>query len=217
MGSGEGVVRAVGYARVSVRDEDINNQVKAIERYARENGIELLYIFKDEAVTGASDPFKREEFRAMYDFCKSYGINTILIYDLTRLGRSLTTAIDALKRLIDDGFNVYFIRHNLKADLRDPASKVVIYTLLMVAELERDFMRMRQEEAWRQGKQKGRPVEITRDEIISVLKQYPNSSYRVLHAVINERRRQKGKKPISYSGLVKAMKRYGLVKRIVTS
>ncbi len=208
-------IRAVGYARVSVREEDINNQVKAIEQYAKENGIELVHVFKDEAVTGASDPFKRDEFKAMYEFCKAYGINTILIYDLTRLGRSLTTAVESLKRLIDEGFNVYFIRHNLKADLSDPASKVMIYTLLMVAELERDFMRMRQEEAWRQGKQKGRPVEITKEEIMNILKQYPNASYRVIHAIINERRRQRGKKPISYSGLIKAMKRYGLVKRIV--
>ena len=52
---------------------------------------------------------------------------------------------------------------------------------------------------------------------MSVLKQYPNASYRVIHAIINERRRQKNKRLISYSGLIKAMKRYGLIKKIVES
>ena len=166
------MVRAVGYARVSVREEDIMNQVKAIEEYARKNNIELLAVFKDRAVTGASDPFKREEFLKMYNYCKENDIKTILIYDLTRLGRSLVTSIQALKKLLDEGFEIYFIRHNMKANLKDPTSKVMIYTLLMVAELERDFTRMRQEEAWRQGKQKGRPPKVKDEVLVKYLRKY---------------------------------------------
>lgn len=162
----------MGYARVSVRGEDVEVQVKAIEDYARGHGFELVGVFKDEAVTGASDPFKREAFKAMYKYCVDNGVKAILIYDLTRLGRSLVSAIEALKRLLEEGFQVYFIRHNVKADLNDPASKVMIYTLLMVAELERDFMRMRQEEAWRQGKPKGRPPKVSDEVIARYLKRY---------------------------------------------
>lgn len=41
--------------------------------------------------------------------------------------------------------------------------------------------------------------------------------YRVIHAIINECRRQNDKRLISYGGLIKAMKRYGLVKKISLS
>lgn len=148
------------------------NQVKAIEDYARRNGIELVKVFRDDGITGASDPFKREEFIRMVEFCRNEGIRLILIYDLSRLGRSLITAVASLKKLIDEGFSLIFTRHNLKADLSDPMSKVVIYTLLMVAELERDFTRIRQEEAWRQGKQKGRPKKVSDDIILKYYRKY---------------------------------------------
>jgi len=207
------VIKAVGYARVSVREEDIENQVKAIEQYARENNIELVKVFRDVATTGASNPFNRPIFKEMYEYCKSYNIYNVLIYDLTRLGRSLITAVEALKQLINEGFNVYFIRHNIKADLNDPTSKVMIYTLLMVAELERDFMRMRQEEAWRRGKTRGRPIEIKKEELESIIKYHPNASIATITAILNERRRMKKKKPVSYSGVWKALRRYGLSRR----
>ena len=176
--------RVVGYARVSVRGEDVENQVKAIEAYAKEHGLELVGVFRDEAVTGASDPFERPKFQAMYEYCKDNGVSTILIYDLTRLGRSLVAAVKALKRLLEEGFQVYFIRHNIKADLSDPASKVMIYTLLMVAELERDFMKMRQEEAWRQGKPKGRPPKVSDQVIIKYLRKYGGLSKKAIWKIM---------------------------------
>ncbi len=42
----ESIRLAVGYARVSLETEDINNQVKAIEDYAKANGIQLIGILK---------------------------------------------------------------------------------------------------------------------------------------------------------------------------
>ncbi|RLF13156.1 MAG: hypothetical protein DRJ97_08460, partial [Thermoprotei archaeon] len=176
--------RVVGYARVSVRGEDVEVQVKAIEAYAEEHGLELVGVFRDEAVTGASNPFEREAFQAMYKFCRDNGVNTVLIYDLTRLGRSLIAAVEALRRLLKEGFQVYFIRHNIKADLNDPASKVMIYTLLMVAELERDFMKMRQEEAWRQGKIKGRPPKVSDQVIIKYLRKYGGLSKKAIWKIM---------------------------------
>ncbi len=41
---------AVGYARVSLETEDVENQVKAIQVFAKANGIELIGIFKDVGV-----------------------------------------------------------------------------------------------------------------------------------------------------------------------
>ncbi len=44
---------AVGYARVSLEEENIENQVRGIEDYARANGYQLIGVFKDIGVSGA--------------------------------------------------------------------------------------------------------------------------------------------------------------------
>ena len=142
-----GMKEAVIYARVSVRGEDINNQIENIRKWAKENGYKIVGIFPDRAVTGASDPFMRKEFSNMISFCINNNVGNILVWDLARFGRSLPEAVEALRKLLDDGFTIIFTRYNLKADLNDIAGKVVIYTLLMAAELERDFMKIRMEAA----------------------------------------------------------------------
>ncbi len=162
--------KAVVYARVSVHGEDIGNQVRAIEDWAREHGYMVLGVFKDEAVTGASNPLERDAFKRLLVFCRDNNVRTILVYDLSRFGRSLVEAVNALKQLLDQGYTIIFTRFNLKADLSDIAGKVMIYTLLMAAELERDFMKMRLEAARRAGKRIGRPPKIPDN----ILKKYLN-------------------------------------------
>jgi DNA invertase Pin-like site-specific DNA recombinase len=54
---------AVGYARVSREDEDIENQVHAIEDYAKTNNLTLVGVFKDVGVSGAKPVLEREGFR----------------------------------------------------------------------------------------------------------------------------------------------------------
>ena len=163
--------KAVIYARISVKGEDINNQVKNIEEWAKERGYEVVGRFPDENITGASDPLERPKFKQMLSFCKDNGIKTILIWDLARLGRSLPEAVNALKKLLEQGYKVIFTRYNLKADLEDIGGKVMIYTLLMAAELERDFLHMRMEAAKRAGKITHRPpTPIPVDEVKKLLK-----------------------------------------------
>ncbi len=41
----ESIRLAVGYARVSLEEENVENQVRAIEDYARANGYQLIGVF----------------------------------------------------------------------------------------------------------------------------------------------------------------------------
>ncbi|RLG83077.1 MAG: hypothetical protein DRO40_05875 [Thermoprotei archaeon] len=72
-------------------------------------------------------------------YCEDNGIKTVLVYDLSRFGRSLPEAVQALKKLLDMGYTVIITRFNLKANLDNIAGKVMTYTLLMAREFERDF------------------------------------------------------------------------------
>jgi len=51
---------AVGYARVSTEGEDIENQVHAIEDYAKTNNLTLVGVFRDVGVSGAKPALERE-------------------------------------------------------------------------------------------------------------------------------------------------------------
>jgi len=52
--------------------------------------------------------------------------------------------------------------------------KLILSIFAWVAEFERQRIRERQEEAWRQGKQKGRPPKASLEVIKQYLKKYPN-------------------------------------------
>ena len=165
-------MKAVVYARVSVHGEDIGNQIEAIKEWAREHNYEIVGVFRDEAVTGAGDPLEREAFKSLMKYCEDNNVKTMLVYDLSRFGRSLPEAVQALKKLLNMGYMVIFTRFNLKADLNDVAGKVMIYTLLMASELERDFMRMRLETAKKAGKRIGRPPKIDDNSLKKYLEKY---------------------------------------------
>ncbi len=179
-------MKAVVYARVSVKGEDIENQVKVIQEWAKNNGYEVTAVFRDEAVTGASNPLERPAFQALLKYCKDNNVNTILVYDLSRFGRSLVEAVEALRKLLDMGYTVIFTRFNLKADLKDIAGKVMIYTLLMAAELERDFMKMRLEAAKQAGKRIGRPPKIPDETLKRYLKRYKGLSKKDLWKILTK-------------------------------
>ena len=211
------MVKAVVYARVSVSGEDVKNQIADIERYARNNGLEVVGVFKDVGVTGASNPLKRAKFIQLLDFCRDNGIKTILVWDLARFGRSLPEAVEALKKLLDEGFTVIFTRYNLKADLKDIAGKVMIYTLLMAAELERDFMKMRMEAARRAGKICHRPATpIPVEKVRKLLKKgltLKNIYYQLVGGGYLRYRVKGEEKVLSYKQFIYRLNREGIRKK----
>lgn len=209
--------KAVIYARVSVREEDVGNQIENIKAWAQRNGYTVIGVFPDRAVTGASNPMERTEFQNMLSFCRNNGIKTILVWDLARFGRSLPEAVEALKKLLNDGYEVIFTRYNLRADLNDIGGKVMIYTLLMAAELERDFLKMRMEAAKATGKTIHRPATpIPLEEVKKLLKK--GWTLKQIHAYLlgkgELKYREKGQeKQLSYKQFVYRLNREGIRKR----
>ena len=64
-------MKAVAYSRVSAHGEDISNQVKVINEWAKQHGYEMVRAFKDEAVSGAGGPLEREVFNSLLKYCIS--------------------------------------------------------------------------------------------------------------------------------------------------
>jgi len=209
--------KAVIYARVSAKEEDVNNQIENIKDWAKQRGYQIVGVFPDKAVTGASNPLEREKFKQMLAFCRDNGVKVILVWDLARFGRSLPEAVNALRELLNEGFTVIFTRYNLTADLNDIGGKVMIYTLLMAAELERDFLHMRMEAAKNAGKITHRPpTPIPIDEVKKLLEK--GWTLKQIHAYLigkgELRYREKGEeKTLSYRQFVYRLNALGIRRR----
>ncbi len=93
--------RAVAYIRVSREDENPENQLFAIMKWAREHGYEVVP-FMDYAVSGAVDPFQRPGFKMMLQYMKENGVRTIIVAELERLTRDVEhyERLKDLKRIL---------------------------------------------------------------------------------------------------------------------
>lgn len=104
-------MKVVGYCRLS-RDEDIENvsideQKRIISNYASDNGMVISKIYVDDNYSGFTSNtenvslFDRPEYNEMMEEVRKGKINTIIVKDLSRLGRkmnSLLTAIELIEK-----------------------------------------------------------------------------------------------------------------------
>ena len=155
-------MKAVAYIRISQEGETPENQRLAILEWARQHGYEVAGFFVDEAVSGAVPPRERPRYRAMLEFCKDNGVRNVIFYDVSRLGRNLEETLYELKRLLEEGFNVYFVYPDFLNQINDPMmKKFVISMFAWFAELYRyDIIQRTKaglERAKREGKHIGRP------------------------------------------------------------
>ena len=129
-------VKAVAYLRVSQEGENIENQKLKILEFAEKKNMEIVGFFADIDVSGTTPPRQRPQYQAMLSFCRLNGIKTIVFYDLSRLARSVEEGLEELKRLAEEGFNVYFAGMDfLNYDIDPMLKKKIIMDFLWFAEL----------------------------------------------------------------------------------
>jgi len=81
-------MRAAAYYRRSTdrQEQSIDDQRKAVETYADENGFEIVREYVDDGISGALAA-KRESFLKMVEDSASGDFEAILVYDISRFGR----------------------------------------------------------------------------------------------------------------------------------
>jgi DNA invertase Pin-like site-specific DNA recombinase len=170
---------AVGYARVSREDEDIGNQVHAIEDYAKTNNLTLVGVFKDVGVSGARPAMERDGFKQMLNALESMqAIRTIIVFDITRLGRDMLDVMDTYKYLTEKGYNILFVKHpelNViqSTPLGEAIRKATLAMLSVTAEIERALISERTKSALARAKAAGKHIGRKGTQIpIDVVKQY---------------------------------------------
>ncbi len=177
--------RVLGYARVSVPGEDLENQRRAIEEYARERGYELLAILED-TVSGASSPLERPMFRKLLEMAELLGVRRVIVYALDRLARGgVAEAYETLNILRSRGIRVEFVRDE-GLNMDDPITyDVIVFAFGLAAKLEREAMHRRLEAARLAGKRLGHPpYDIPWDKVDTLIKK--GYSIKQIYAILKE-------------------------------
>jgi DNA invertase Pin-like site-specific DNA recombinase len=215
---------AVGYARVSLETEDINNQVHAIEDYSKQNNLTLVGVFKDIGVSGSKPAMERDGFKQMLSALESMpAIRTIIVFDITRLGRDMLDVMDTYKYLTEKGYDILFVKHpelNViqSTPLGEAIRKATLAMLSISAEIERALISERTRSALARAKAMGKHIGRKGTQIpVDVVKQYLSMSltkkavYRLLVQQGLLRYQERGMvKVLSYNQFLQRLKSMGL-------
>lgn len=149
----------IGYARVSTFDQCLDLQVNALEKYGCDK------ILCDVGVSGGIHPTNREQFKIAQSMLKSG--DTIAVWKLDRLGRTLKGVIDTVDCFVENGIHFVSLTENI---LTHSATGRAFWQFIgLMAELERGLIRERTIEGMRAAKRRGvrigRPPKLSEDNI----------------------------------------------------
>ena len=155
--------KAVIYARVSsIGDRQSTlRQVLDLTQYATTNGMEVVEIF-EEHISGAVKNEERPVLCECLDYCIANAINTLLISELSRLGRNVDEVLANVKRCKENNLNIYFQKENIsifQADgSKNPFLNIFISVLGTCAEMEREAIAFRLNSGLKRYKEAGGKV-----------------------------------------------------------
>jgi len=207
-------MKGVAYIRVSTKEQDEEVQRKAIEEFAKARGIEIVKWYVDKGVSGSKVFKERPEASRLLEELEQHKPDVIIAWSLDRLGRTMLDTLNTVINLENKGYKVVTVKEEWLQSLNDNIRKLILSILSWVAEFERRRIRERQEEAWRQGKQKGRPPKIRDKELERYLKKYPTLSLRAITDLINAERHRKGLPEVSYYTVYAKAKKLGYKRKL---
>lgn len=171
---------AVIYARVSSASDrqSTDRQVADLRAFAKKEGIDVVGEYEEHGSGARED---RPELLRCMEFLKGGGCSTLLVSEISRLGRTVKGVVNTIDELTKVGVNVYVQDINLWTLLPDgsekPMAKVILTVLALGAELERKSIVSRlnsgRERAKEKGVKMGRP-EGSRMSDEDLLKKYPD-------------------------------------------
>jgi len=120
----------IGYARVSTQDQKAELQIDALEKA----GCQKIYLDKESGSKSS-----RPELDRLKDSLRAG--DTLCVYRLDRLGRSLKDLISWMQELDNEGINFESLQE--KIDTSTPTGKLIFHIFGAIAEFERDLIRER--------------------------------------------------------------------------
>lgn len=148
--SAVGKPKTVGYLRVSGNKQELEKNKADILLLA--NNLDLGKVqFVEEIISGKVS-WRKRKIAEILDEMQSG--DSVIVSELSRLGRSMLECMEILSVSLEKGINVYAIKGNWKLD-NSIQSKIIAMAFSMAAEIERDLISSRTTEALRHRKAMG--------------------------------------------------------------
>ena len=148
--------RTVAYLRVSTTDQDLEKNKADILHLANDKGLGQVE-WVEEHVSGRVS-WRKRKLATLLDRLQDG--DTLIVSELSRLGRSMLECMEILSIASQKGINLYAVKGNWQLD-GTIQSKIMAMAFAMAAEIERDLISQRTKEALavrkRAGKKLGRP------------------------------------------------------------
>jgi DNA invertase Pin-like site-specific DNA recombinase len=138
------------YLRVSKAEQDLEKNKMDILKLAHEQRLGQVQ-FVEEKVSGKVSWRKRQIAMVLENAQPG---DTIIVSELSRLGRSMLECIEILSIATEKGLHIYAVKGNWRLD-GSIQSKIIAMAFAIAAEIERDLISQRTTEALQARKQQG--------------------------------------------------------------
>ncbi len=160
----------IGYCRVSTADQNLDLQKDALQQAG------CARLFSDTASGSVAD---RPQLAAALDFLRSG--DTLVVWKLDRLGRSLKHLVETVLALQDRGVGFRSLQESI--DTTTPGGRLVFHIFCALAEFERDLIRERTRAgltaARARGRVGGRKPSLTPQKVALVRRLYDEKKHTV--------------------------------------
>ena len=160
----------IGYARVSTDDQNLDLQKDALEKI----GCECIH---EDHISGVKD--QRPGLQTALDYARKG--DTLVVWRLDRLSRSLKDLIEMVNLLDDKGIGLKSIHESI--DTSSSSGKLIFHIFGALAEFERNLIRERTQAglqaARARGRCGGRPKSLNADKRALAVKLYDEKKHSV--------------------------------------
>ena len=135
--------KIVAYLRASTDKQDLSHQKLEILEFARNKNLVISDFI--EVTISSRKTSKQRRIDELVDML--HEADTLIVTELSRLGRSTAEVIALVNALIARDIRLIVIKQNLDVHQNDMNSKIIITLFSLFAELERDLISLRTKEA----------------------------------------------------------------------
>ena len=158
------------YTRVSTLDQTIDNQLIELRDHCSKMGWEVVKEYADEGLSGTLSRDKRPALNALINDAYRKRFDSVVCWDISRIGRSMKELILFLSDMKDRGIGICSVRQGF--DTSTSMGEIMFQFVGILSSWEREMIRERTlaglERARREGKTLGRR-KVTNDRMTATI------------------------------------------------
>jgi len=139
------------YVRCSTSHQDLSTQTQQLVDYSKVFGFTIDKNINDFGISGSE--FDRKGLNEIKDGIVNKSFSQLIIYSISRLGRSMIDTISLLNEMSENDINVISLKENL--DLSTPSGKMISQIFSVLAEYELETLRSRVKDTLQTKKRNG--------------------------------------------------------------